>query len=196
MSALGATNANQSSLTSGTSGLNVSSLPAPQEVEVPFVTSFLPEQRNRMHFDDTGLAAILSPFETVTFVSLSFDVTVTGQSGKLWFAARGSDDIPTTEAIWLACPVFQAFAGNSQGDTFSPYVFPASHPFGRELKATVLGNPSPRFYFRFFGNAGDVATVRGRVVVHGGGRGIIPAVPLVKYADNKASSTSDSGVAV
>lgn len=197
MSALGATDKEHSALTTGTSGLNVPKLSVPVNIEIPFVCVFSPQQRNRLHFDDSSILSILSPFETVSFVSLSFSVEITGQAGRLWFAASGSDDLPPTDDKWLGCPVFQRFAGNAHGDTFAEYNFPATHPFGHELKATVLGNPSPRFYFKFSGSSGDTASVRGCVVVHGGGRGIIPAVSLVKYADNKSSSPkTDSAVAV
>lgn len=191
MSSLSATDGHQSALTSGVSGLALDSLPAPTTIDIPFVVVFAPKSRYRIHFDDARFAAILSPFETVRLVSLSFSVEITGQSGKIWFAACGSDNLPTTDAEWLGSPVFQRFAGNAHGDTFADYALPSSHPFGNELKATVLGNPSPRFYFKFDGGSGDSASMRGRITVHGGGRGIVPAISLVAYADNKAR---DSGV--
>lgn len=192
MSALAATDSNLSALTTGASQLSTASLPVPQDIEIPFVTIFSPKTSGRLHFDEGVIATLISLFESVHFVSLQFSVEITGQSGKLWFAATGSDDVPGEDKRWLGAPVFQRFAGNAHGDTFADYVFPSSHPFGREVKATVLGNPHPRFYFRFEGNSTDSCSVRGKIVVRGGGRGIIGATTITMFAANKAVSPNSS----
>lgn len=199
MTALGATDSNLSALTNGVSQLEVQSLSAPQDIEIPFVTIFDPKTRGRLHFDEGTVATLISLFESARFISLDFSVEITGQSGRLWFAATGTDTTPATDRAWLGAPVFQRFAGNAHGDTFADYTFPSRHPFGSEVKATVLGNPHPRFYFRFDGGTGDSCSVRGKLVVRGGGRGIIDATSITMLATPKTASPSrqaDSGVSV
>lgn len=193
MTALGATDTQLSALTSGTSQLGITQLSVPTQIEIPFVQVCLPSNRYRLSKNDTGIAPLLAPYESVTFVALSFSVEITGQAGRFEFAARTEVGPPSTDEEWLGAPVYQRFAGNAQGDTFAEYVFPSTHPFGVELKAVALGNDPPQFYFRFEGSTGDSCRVRGRLVVRGGGRGIIPAIKLTTYASNK-SSQSDSGV--
>lgn len=190
MTALGATDSSLSALTTGVSQLGVQSLAVPQDIEIPFVTIFDPKTRGRLHFDEGVVSTLISVFESVHFVSLSFSVEITGQAGRLWFSATTSDATPATDRAWLGSPVFQRFAGNAHGDTFAEYVFPSTHPFGREVKAAVLGNAPPRFYFRFDGESGDSCSVRGKLVVRGGGRGIIDATTITLLATPKASASS------
>lgn len=192
MSALAATDSTLSALTSGSSGLSSATLPVPQDIEIPFVTIFDPKTRGRLHFDEGHIATLLSLFESVHFVGLHMSVEVTGQAGKLWFAATTSDSAPAKDSEWLGAPVFQRFAGNAHGDTFAEYSFPASHPFGSEVKATVLGNGHPRFYFRFDGNSSDSCSVRGKLVVRGGGRGIIDAMSITMLATNKVAAANSA----
>jgi len=193
MTALAATDGTLSALTTGVSQLDTANLPVPQQIEIPFVHIFSPNVRSRLHFDEGKIGTMLSLFESVHFVSLRFSVEVTGQAGKLWFSATPSSSSPAQDRDWLGAPVFQRFAGNAHGDTFAEYVFPSSHPFGREVKATVMGNEHPRFYFRFDGGSGDSCSVRGNLVVRGGGRGIIDAISLTNLATNK-SVPADSAV--
>lgn len=190
MTALGATDASLSALTTGVSQLGAPFLSVPQDIEIPFVTIFDPNTRGRLHFDEGVIATLISVFESVTFISLSFSVEITGQAGKLWFSATTSDATPATDKAWLGAPVFQRFAGNAHGDTFAEYVFPSQHPFGREVKATVLGNRPPRFYFRFDGSTGNICSVRGKLVVRGGGRGILEATSITMLATNKTVPSS------
>jgi len=178
MNSLGATDSSLPALTSGVSGLEVASLSAPRELEIPFVQTFAPEQVYQMPLTTGRIATLVSLFETVKFVSLRFAVEVHGKAGKLQFAATTASSAPTTNEGWLGATVYQRFSGNEQGDTYAEYVFPARHPFGRELKATVLGNDAPNFWFRFTGSTGNSAEIRGSLVIHGGGTGIIAAIPL------------------
>nr|UOJ41053.1 hypothetical protein [Sclerotinia sclerotiorum deltaflexivirus 1] len=189
MSALGATDAPVSNLTSGVSQIGITSPPTPTDIQIPFVQLFNPHTKYRLTAADATLRAYLATYESVQFVSLSFAVEITGQNGKLQFAATPSDISPSGDLDWLGAPVYQRFAGNAQGDTFAEYNFPTSHPFGHELKAVALGNAPPRFFFQFDGSSGDVARIRGRLTLRGGGRGIIPAVSLTELATGKNAAT-------
>jgi hypothetical protein len=192
MSALGATDSNLSALTTGTSQLGVSAPATPRTIEIPFATVFDPLTRGRFPFDEGVIANYTSLFESVQFVSLEFSVELTGQNAKLSFAATGSDVMPATNLAWLGSPIFQRFAGNAHGDTFADYRFPTAHPFGLEVKATTLGNPHPRFYFKFDGGSSDKCSIRGKFVVRGGGHGIIPATTITMLATNKSTANSSS----
>lgn len=176
--ALGATDATLTALTSGVSALDVGSPATPRDIEIPFVQIFSPGQIYDLSISATKIAGMMSLFETVKFISLSFAVEVTGKSGKLQFAADTDNSAPTSDAAWLGSTVYQRFSGNDQGDTYAEYVFPTRHPFGRELKAIAMGNDPPKFHFRFVGKTGDSASVRGKFVIQGGGTGIIPAIGL------------------
>jgi len=192
---LGATADQPSVLLTGTSQLGVSPPAPPREIQVPFVQVCLPNTKFRLSYSQDSIATLLSAYESVTFVSLSFAVEITGQNGRLQFAATTSTASPTTDLEWLGAHVQQRFAGNAHGDTFAEWSFPSNHRFGVELKAATLGNDPPRFYFRFQGNTGDSCTVAGRLVVRGGGYGIIPPIPLTPLVVGKTSS-SDSAVSV
>lgn len=193
MTALGAADTNLSALTSGTSGLEVNQLAAPRHIEIPFVQTFRPDQRFTLSLTSGRAATLLSLFESVKLVSLSFSVEVTGQSGKLQFAATTSSSPPSDDNGWLGATVYQRFTGNAHGDTYADYTFPRSHPFGREVRAVALGNDPPRFYFRFLGSTGDSASVRGSLVLQGGGHGIVPAIGLNEYAAKTRGSDSAIG---
>lgn len=176
--ALAATDSTLTALTSGVSALDVATLTAPRDIEIPFVQIFAPAQVYNLSIDTGKISNMMSLFETVKFVSLSFAVEVTGKSGKLQFAADTDGSAPISDTAWLGSTVYQRFSGNEQGDTYAEYVFPARHPFGHELKAVAMGNDPPKFHFRFSGNTGDSASVRGKFVICGGGSGIIPAIGL------------------
>jgi hypothetical protein len=186
MSALGATDTPVSNLTSGVSQIGINSPPTPTDIQIPFVQILNPNTKFRLISTDSVLRAYLATYESVQFISLSFAVEITGQNGKLQFAAIPSDTSPSSDMDWLGAPVYQRFAGNAQGDTFAEYHFPTSHPFGHELKAIALGNAPPRFFFQFSGSTGDVARIRGRLTVRGGGRGIIAAVGLTELTTGKS----------
>lgn len=177
--AIAATDAQLPALTAGVSGLEVSSLALPREIEIPFIQNFTPMQVKKLTWASGEISQMMSPFETVKFVSLSFSVEVSGQTGKLQFAATTSSDPPSSEDDWIGATVFQRFSGNAHGDTYAEYVFPSRHPFGLELKATTLGNDPPNFYFRFKGSTGNTASLRGKLVIRGGGHGIIQASRLL-----------------
>lgn len=178
MTSLSATDTSLPALTSGSSGLEVASLQAPRELEIPFVQEFSPEQVYEIPITTGKISTLMSLFETVKFVGLTFAVEISGQSGKLQFVATVDSSAPVKDSAWLGATVYQRFSGNAQGDTYAEYSFPARHPFGRELKATTLGNAAPRFFFRFRGSTGTSANVRGSIIIHGGGTGIIAAIPL------------------
>lgn len=188
MTALGADAGQVDALISGTSALGVSPPPTPRLIEIPFIHVFQPLIRCRLGYVDSTIAPMLRLFESVQFVDLRFSVEISGKSGKLEFAAQTSTDLPLTDEEWLGATVYQRFAGNEHGDTFGDFVFPAEHPFGTELKAVALGNAPPQLFFRFLGSTGDSCRVRGKLVIRGGGHGIIPPVKLTKYTDSKADS--------
>ncbi|ALM62224.1 hypothetical protein [Soybean leaf-associated mycoflexivirus 1] len=177
--AIAATDAQLPALTAGVSGLDVASLSLPREIEIPFIQNFLPMVVKKLSWATGEVNIMMAPFETVKFVSLSFSVEVSGQTGKLQFAATTSSDPPDSEDDWIGATVFQRFSGNAHGDTYAEYVFPSRHPFGLELKATTLGNDPPNFFFRFKGGTGCTASIRGKLVIRGGGHGIIKATRLI-----------------
>lgn len=183
---LGATSDQPSVLLSGTSQLGVAPPVPPREIQIPFVHVFLPNTKCRLSYNTGTVATLLSSFESVSFVSLSFAVEVVGQNGRLQFAATTSSSSPVSEMDWLGAHVHHRFAGNAHGDTFAEWSFPREHRFGVELKAASLGNGPPNFYFRFDGGSGDTCTVSGRLVVRGGGYGIVPPLPLTSLATGKA----------
>jgi hypothetical protein len=193
MTALAATDDALTALTKGTSGLQVATLAVPRHLEIPFVQIFRPDQRFTLSISSGKIGTFLSLFESVKFVSLTFAVEVTGQSGKLQFAATALGSPPADDNAWLSATVYQRFTGNAHGDTYAEYRFPSTHPFGTELKAVALGNDPPKFYFRFLGTTGDTASIRGALVLQGGGTGIIPAIGLNIYASPKRSD-NDSAV--
>lgn len=176
--AIAATDAQLPALTSGVSTLEVATPALPREIEVPFIQNFLPAQVKKLTWLTGDIATMMAPFESVKFVSLSFSVEVSGQTGKLQFAATTESDGPSSEDDWIGATVFQRFSGNAHGDTYAEYVFPVRHPFGLELKATTLGNDPPNFFFRFKGSTGTSASLRGKLVIRGGGHGIIKAMRL------------------
>lgn len=178
MTSLGATDTSLPALTSGTSGLEGATLQAPRSLEIPFVQEFSPAQIFEVPISTGKIAVLMTLFESVKFVSLTFSVEISGQSGNLQFAAVGDTSPPVKDSAWLGATVYQRFSGNAQGDTYAEYTFPSRHPFGKELKATVLGNPAPSFFFRFRGSTGSSASVRGVLTIHGGGTGILDAIPL------------------
>lgn len=185
MTSLGATDTTLSALTTATAHLEVGAPPTPRDIELPFVQIFEPQKQYMISMKSTRIATLMSLFESVKFVSLTFAVEVTGQSGKLQFAVTPNDYQPQTDADWLGATVYQRFSGNAHGDTYAEYRLPATHPFGGELKATNLGNEHPRFYFRFLGSTGDSASVRGCITVRGGGTGILSAMPLNEIIPRK-----------
>jgi len=196
MSALGATTDQPSTLVTGTSQLQISAPAPPRELQIPFVQIFGPKTKFTLNYDSGKISTITSSFETVTFVSLSFAVEITGQNGRLQFAATTSDKPPSSDVDWLGAHVHHRFAGNAHGDTFAEWSFPREHRFGTELKAIALGNDPPKFYFRFLGGEGDSCTIAGRLVLRGGGYGIIPPIQLetLNAGKSSASSTRDSAV--
>jgi len=184
MAALGATDTSLPALTTGVSQLDVGSLATPRLIEIPFVQTFTPSKIFTLSLATSRIASIMSLFETVKLVSLSFSVEVSGRKGKLSFAAT-EGNAPTTDLGWLSAVVYQRFSGNEQGDTYAEYVFPSLHPFSKELKALAVGNPPPKFHFRFSGDGGDSASVRGKIVLQGGGSGIISAMFLTEVVPTK-----------
>lgn len=178
MSALAATDVTHAPLTTGVAQLEVNTLPTPRSLEVPFVQVFEPMKSYTLSLRHGKIATLMTLFESVKLVSLTFSVEITGQSGKLQFAATTSGSAPVNDTAWLASTVYQRFSGNAHGDTYAEYQLPARHPFGHELKAVALGNDPPKFYFRFTGSTGDSARLRGCLVLSGGGAGIIEAINL------------------
>lgn len=185
MTSLGATDTTLSALTTGTASLEVGGPSIPRDIELPFVQTFEPQKQYMISMQSGRISTLTSLFESVKFVSLTFAVEVTGQSGKLQFAATPNDYQPQTDTDWLGATVYQRFSGNAHGDTYAEYQFPTRHPFGHELKATSLGNEYPRFYFRFLGSTGDTARVRGCFIIRGGGTGILSAAPLTEIVPRK-----------
>lgn len=173
--AISATDAQLPALTSGVSALEVATPSLPREIEIPFVQMFSPGTTKQLAWTSGDIKTMMAPYESVKFVSLAFSVEVTGQTGKLQFAAVTESDGPASEDDWFGATVFQRFSGNAHGDTYAEYSFPARHPFGLELKAVTLGNDPPYFFFRFKGSTGNSAAIRGKLVIRGGGHGIIPA---------------------
>jgi hypothetical protein len=128
-----------------------------------------------------GSNPMLAPFESAVLVDVAVTITLTPGTGRdVLFCFSPSATAPTDAPGFLSQPVGGIIVGAIQIPNERSFVLGSSHPFGRELKTAVLGNPTPHLHIRYTGGtAGSVTPdvyVQLVASIRTSGVGIIPRV--------------------
>lgn len=123
---------------------------------------------------DTAPDSLLSRcsfFESVHIEACSITGHLLAGSSR-WIAAAVTDQAwPINVSVLevLKAPIGNFTQGAQYGGTNLTIELPPSHPFGREIKATYLGNKPPRFYFLYGGGTANSTStdvyIRGTVTI-------------------------------
>jgi hypothetical protein len=161
----------------GPSSMAVSAAPARTSFEIPFsvyLTGTDPKYRLNLR-QDADFLGYFKMFESVQLESVVVSSTMlAGSTRRLLLAFTGSDTPPTR---FLSESVAAISCGAAYLAVLHDFVLPPSHPFGRELKTAVLGNPAPVLHVEYTGGStggtSEDVTLRIVVRVSVGGVGII-----------------------
>jgi len=129
--------------------------PAPSRFVIPFYFSLSGAGADR-HFDPrthTDLQQRLALFESVTLDSIEFEVRLAaGINRRVLACVTTSADSPANMLIGFP----RLFLDGAQQFAVSAnWTLPTDHSYGREIRSTAVGNPTPHFHFRY---SGGVAT--------------------------------------
>jgi len=167
----------------GASAMTVSAAPAPRNITIPFVITGITATQNTKSLDlgSLGNQMLFSMFESVELISLEFTIIVTpGSKKKVFYALDGNTKISSNDLQSLNAPIAGLVPGAEYGMSITTVVLPSNHSFGRELKASVLGNPTPTLHLGYFGSTPAQTTadviVRGFATVKVSGVGLISAL--------------------
>jgi hypothetical protein len=105
---------------------------------------------------ETNLVSRVSLFESVRLERVEIQVNLlAGLTHGFVFGVNG-DKKPTNMGT---CQYYNYVGGAQYGVVQRDWTYPADSPFSSEIKATVLGNPSPRFHFELSGHEKSDTTV-------------------------------------
>lgn len=127
-----------------------------------------------LHHNDKFLVAFLL-FESVRLEAISFTVALPPGSGVRGFYCACASKTPPT-GHYLAQPLAGFIGGGHYGTTKETFALPSNHSFGRELKASNIGNAPPVFHFKIEGLADTPCYIRGEVTVSFSGHGLLHAL--------------------
>jgi len=137
--------------------------------------------------------AALGIYESVHLESAEFTVMVPkGSANTVWCAVVNQDADLSSVAAWLSSPVVSAIQGSDQGPVEAKFDLPRGHPFAKEIKARVMGNPAPSFRFVWQGVAGAQAHVVGKVHYTVAGRATLGHFPMTLSTSSALRAVSRS----
>jgi hypothetical protein len=118
-----------------------------------------------------------APYEYVQLKSLRGIITLPpGIANSIEIGIAPTDTIPTTMMI---CPDYIPAYGGEYGTTKVDFQLSNSYPFGTELKAMTIGNPSPRIFYQATGaSTTKVQMLRLNLRIEVSGFGIIPPIDM------------------
>jgi hypothetical protein len=168
---------------SGPTSMQVRAGPAPRTITLPFVINGITMTQNTksVKFDRFGALPQFSMFESVRLLSASFTaIIMPGATKMLYYSIDERDAASDENMLALTGPVAGIIPGAQYGVTIVEVPLPPDHSFGRELKATSLGNDTPTVHFLYRGgtpaSTTQDITIRGVVELELGGVGVVRAV--------------------
>jgi len=135
----------------GSDSLSLRAAPFSHVAVIPYFVSFngkSPEWTLNPR-TETNLVSRVSLFESVRIERVEIQVNLlAGLTHGFVFGVSGGN-IPTNMGT---CQYYNYVGGAQYGVVQRDWTYPSDSPFSSEIKATVLGNPSPRFHFQLSGH--------------------------------------------
>jgi len=161
--------------------MSISAPAPPRRISVP-LAFFLSGVTSTFSLDlrtHPGFQNLIRLYESASFVSAVFHVHVfPGVTRRVHFAVSGRANAPAAAVNYAAAPVYELVAGATYSTVVESVGLPHPATFGTELKAAVLGNATPKFYFLLEGGTAgtDCAFVRGSITFTIAGAGLLSSI--------------------